>query len=74
MSQFTESQNCSLRYGTIKNEIFLFLLQKSSYLCSVNLRYVSRLMLQKLIDGNLNLNNYEESDQPHKRRGTGPSE
>ena len=34
-----ELLNCSLGYGTIINEIFLFLLLKTSYLCSVNLRY-----------------------------------
>ena len=39
MSQFSESRNCSFGYGTIKNEIFLFLLLKTSYLCSVNHRY-----------------------------------
>ena len=35
---------------------------------------VSRLALQRLIDGNLNLNNHEQSDDQHTDRGTGPSE
>ena len=34
----------------------------------------SRLMLQMLSGGNLNLNNHEQSDDQHEDRGTGPSE